>query len=152
MEFLRRQGAELSLIDRLVIQDLTPLDQYRLGIRRDLEDLLNTVVRARSIPDNLRDLNDSSISFGIVDLLTVNLASQSDQDKIILYIKKQIEKHEPRLFNIIIEDISNKDARSHMLSLRIIAETIIDNSPQEIIFNSKIDVATGNVVTSVSPR
>ena len=152
MEYVKRLGAELSFIDRLVIQDQTPLNQYRTGIRRDLEDLLNTVVRARTIPDNLDELNDSFINFGIVDLLTVNLATQSDRDKIILYIKKQIEKYEPRLYNIIIEDISNKDARSHTLSLRIVAETVIDNSPQEIIFNSKIDVSTGNIVTNVIPR
>jgi type VI secretion system protein ImpF len=149
MEYVKRQGAELSFIDRLVIQDQTPQNQYRTGIRRDLEDLLNTVVRARSIPNRLDDLNDSLINYGIVDLLTVNLTTQSDRDKIIEYIKHQIEKFEPRLFNIAIEDISNKDARSHTLSLKIVAETVIDNSQQEIIFNSRIDVSTGNIITNV---
>jgi type VI secretion system lysozyme-like protein len=105
MEYVKRQGAELSFIDRLVIQDQTPQNQYRTGIRRDLEDLLNTVVRARSIPNRLDDLNDSLINYGIVDLLTVNLTTQSDRDKIIEYIKHQIEKFEPRLFNIAIIDV-----------------------------------------------
>jgi hypothetical protein len=33
-----------------------------------------------------------------------------------------------------------------------VAETIIDDNPEEIIFNSKIDISTGAVTTNVSAR
>jgi type VI secretion system lysozyme-like protein len=92
------------------------------------------------------------VNFGIEDLLTTNLSTASERDRVILYIQKTIEKYEPRLMNISIMNISNQENRSHTLALRIVAETIIDNNPEEIIFNSKIDISTGAVTTNVSAR
>jgi type VI secretion system protein ImpF len=152
MDYNKRSGAELSFIDRLINVDQSVASQFRAGLRRDLEDLLNTVIRARSFPDYLNELDHSLINFGIKDLLTTNMSTSSERDKVILYIQKTIEKYEPRLMNISIVNISDNENRSHTLALRIIAETIIDNNPEEIIFNSKIDVSTGAVITNVSAR
>jgi type VI secretion system protein ImpF len=152
MEYIKRSGAELSFIDRLINLDQTVANQFRAGLRRDLEDLLNTVIRARSFPDYLGELDHSLVNFGIEDLLTTNLSTASERDRVILYIQKTIEKYEPRLMNISIMNISNQENRSHTLALRIVAETIIDNNPEEIIFNSKIDISTGAVTTNVSAR
>ena len=152
MEYIKRSGAELSFIDRLINLDQTVANQFRAGLRRDLEDLLNTVIRARSFPDYLGELDHSLVNFGIEDLLTTNLSTASDRDRVILYIQKTIEKYEPRLMNISIMNISNQENRSHTLALRIVAETIIDNNSEEIIFNSKIDISTGAVTTNVSAR
>ena len=152
MEYIKRSGAELSFIDRLINLDQTVANQFRAGLRRDLEDLLNTVIRARSFPDYLGELDHSLVNFGIEDLLTTNLSTASERDRVILYIQKTIEKYEPRLMNISIMNISNQENRSHTLSLRIVAETIIDNNSEEIIFNSKIDISTGAVTTNVSAR
>jgi type VI secretion system protein ImpF len=152
MEYIKRSGAELSFIDRLINVDQTVPNQFRAGLRRDLEDLLNTVIRARGIPEYLDELDHSLINFGIKDLLTTNLSTLSEREGVILYIQKTIEKYEPRLMNISIINISDKENRSHTLALRIIAETIIDDNPEEIIFNSKIDVSTGAVTTNVSAR
>ena len=152
MEYIKRSGAELSFIDRLINLDQTVANQFRAGLRRDLEDLLNTVIRARSFPDYLGELDHSLVNFGIEDLLTTNLSTASERDRVILYIQKTIEKYEPRLMNISIMNISNQENRSHTLALRIVAETIIDNNSEEIIFNSKIDISTGAVTTNVSAR
>ena len=152
MEYIKRSSAELSFIDRLINLDQTVANQFRAGLRRDLEDLLNTVIRARSFPDYLGELDHSLVNFGIEDLLTTNLSTASERDRVILYIQKTIEKYEPRLMNISIMNISNQENRSHTLALRIVAETIIDNNPEEIIFNSKIDISTGAVTTNVSAR
>lgn len=152
MEYIKRSGAELSFIDRLINLDQTVANQFRAGLRRDLEDLLNTVIRARSFPDYLGELDHSLVNFGIEDLLTTNLSTAAERDRIILYIQKTIEKYEPRLMNISIMNISNQENRSHTLALRIVAETIIDNNSEEIIFNSKIDISTGAVTTNVSAR
>jgi type VI secretion system protein ImpF len=152
MEYIKRSSAELSFIDRLINLDQTVVNQFRAGLRRDLEDLLNTVIRARSFPDYLGELDHSLVNFGIEDLLTTNLSTASERDRVILYIQKTIEKYEPRLMNISIMNISNQENRSHTLALRIVAETIIDNNPEEIIFNSKIDISTGAVTTNVSAR
>jgi type VI secretion system protein ImpF len=149
MQYHKKSGAELSFIDRLVNQELTVANQFRAGLRRDLEDLLNTVVRARGVPDYLEELSNSLVNLGIIDLLTANLTTASERDKVISYIKGVIERYEPRLMNVLIIDISDKDIRSHRLCLKIVAETIINNDPEEIIFNSNIDVSTGEVTATV---
>jgi hypothetical protein len=94
MDNLKRLGADLSIIDRLIVEEQSYLNQFRAGVRRDLEDLLNTVGRATSIPDYLEELDESIVNFGIADLLTTNVSTQSERDKLILYIKKIIEKYD----------------------------------------------------------
>lgn len=152
MDNLKRLGADLSIIDRLIVEEQSYLNQFRAGVRRDLEDLLNTVVRATSIPDYLEELDESIVNFGIADLLTTNVSTQSERDKLILYIKKTIEKYEPRLINIAILDTSDKKEKSNIFSLKIVAETIIDNNTEEIVFDSTIDTSTGLITTNVASR
>ena len=152
MDNLKRLGADLSIIDRLIVEEQSYLNQFRAGVRRDLEDLLNTVGRATSIPDYLEELDESIVNFGIADLLTTNVSTQSERDKLILYIKKIIEKYEPRLINITIIDTSDKKEKSNIFTLKIVAETIIDNNTEEIVFDSKIDTSTGLITTNVASR
>lgn len=152
MDNLKRLGADLSIIDRLIVEEQSYLNQFRAGVRRDLEDLLNTVVRAASIPDYLEELDESIVNFGIADLLTTNVSTQSERDKLILYIKKTIEKYEPRLINIAIIDTSDKKEKSNIFSLKIVAETIIDNNTEEMVFDSTIDTSTGLITTNVASR
>jgi type VI secretion system protein ImpF len=152
MNNVRQFGADLSILDRLILEENSYLNQFRAGLRRDLEDLLNTVIRARSIPNYLEELDQSIANFGIPDLLTANVSTNAEQDKLILQIKKIIEKNEPRLVNVTIIDTSDKQERSNIFYLRIIAETIIDNNTEEIVFDSKIDSVTGLVTTNVASR
>lgn len=145
-------GADLSLIDRLIDYEQSYIDQFRSGLRRDLEDLLNTNLRARSIPGNLDELDNSIINYGIVDLLTSNLSTQSERQKVINRIKEVVEQFEPRLMNVSISEISTDEIRSHTLGLKLVADTIIGNSTEEIIFHTKVDISTGSVKADVNSR
>lgn len=145
-------GADLSLIDRLIDYEQSYIDQFRSGLRRDLEDLLNTNLRARSIPGDLEELDNSIINYGIVDLLTSNLSTQSERQKVINRIKEVVEQFEPRLMNVSISEISTDEIRSHTLGLKLVADTIIGNSTEEIIFHTKVDISTGAVKADVNSR
>lgn len=145
-------GADLSLIDRLIDYEQSYIDQFRSGLRRDLEDLLNTNLRARSIPGDLEELDNSIINYGIVDLLTSNLSTQSERQKVINRIKEVVEQFEPRLMNVSISEISTDEIRSHTLGLKLVADTIIGNSTEEIIFHTKVDISTGSVKADVNSR
>jgi type VI secretion system protein ImpF len=145
-------GAELSFIDRLIDGEQSYISRYRSGLRRDLEDLLNTSIRVRGAPPFLEELDDTLVNYGIMDLFTANLTTVADRERIKLSIKKKIELFEPRLINVEITQIVNNDARSSLLSLRIFAETIIDETAEEIIFNSTVDVATGLIRAELMPR
>ena len=145
-------GADLSLIDRLIDYEQSYIDQFRSGLRRDLEDLLNTNLRARSIPGDLEELDNSIINYGIVDLLTSNLSTQSERQKVINRIKEVVEQFEPRLMNVSISEITTDEIRSHTLGLKLVADTIIGNSTEEIIFHTKVDISTGSVKADVNSR
>ena len=152
MDRSTRLGAEISIIDRLLNQGSSPDNQFLTGLRRDLEDLLNTLVRARTCPNYLDELNNSMVNYGITDLMTANFTTKAEREKTFLNIRDAILLFEPRLVNLSIVDNSDQQAPSHTLMLKIIAETIFEDSHEEIIFNSKIDTATGAVVLDVMQR
>lgn len=152
MDHPTRIGADLSIIDRLLNQNSSPINQFLNGLRRDLEDLLNTVVRARACPIYLDELSNSIVNFGIIDLMTTNFTTQAERDKSLSTIRDIILRFEPRLVNLNIIDVSDQQAPSHTLMLRIIAETIFEDSHEEIVFNSNIDTASGAVVLEAIQR
>lgn len=152
MDHLNIIGADISVIDRLLNKDSSPVNQFLTGLRRDLEDLLNTVVRARTCPNYLNDLTDSMVNYGLIDLMTANFTTQEEREKTLASIKDVILRFEPRLINLSILDVSDQQAPSHTLMLKIVAETIFEDSHEEIIFNSKIDTATGAVALDMAQR
>lgn len=152
MDHPTRIGADLSIIDRLLNQNSSPINQFLNGLRRDLEDLLNTVVRARACPIYLNELSNSIVNFGIIDLMTTNFTTQAERDKSLSTIRDIILRFEPRLVNLNIIDVSDQQAPSHTLMLKIIAETIFEDSHEEIVFNSNIDTASGAVVLEAIQR
>ena len=152
MDHPTRIGADLSIIDRLLNQNSSPINQFLNGLRRDLEDLLNTVLRARACPIYLDELSNSIVNFGIIDLMTTNFTTQAERDKSLSTIRDIILRIEPRLVNLNIIDVSDQQAPSHTLMLRIIAETIFEDSHEEIVFNSNIDTASGAVVLEAIQR
>jgi len=147
-----RIGADISVIDRLLNRDSLPVNQFLTGLRRDLEDLLNTAIRARACPIYLTELGDSMVNYGVIDLMTANFATQEERDKTLASIKQAILRFEPRLINLSILDVSDEQSPSHTLMLKIVAETVFEDSHEEIVFNSKIDTATGAVALDVMQR
>jgi len=147
-----RIGADISVVDRLLNRDSLPVNQFLTGLRRDLEDLLNTVIRARACPMYLTELGDSMVNYGVIDLMTANFTTQEERDKTLASIKEAILRFEPRLINLSILDVSDEQAPTHTLMLKIVAETVFEDSHEEIVFNSKIDTATGAVALDVMQR
>jgi len=147
-----RIGADISVVDRLLNRDSLPVNQFLTGLRRDLEDLLNTVIRARACPMYLTELGDSMVNYGVIDLMTANFSTQEERDKTLASIKEAILRFEPRLINLSILDVSDEQAPTHTLMLKIVAETVFEDSHEEIVFNSKIDTATGAVALDVMQR
>ena len=147
-----RIGADISVVDRLLNRDSLPVNQFLTGLRRDLEDLLNTVIRARACPVYLTELGDSMVNYGVIDLMTANFTTQEERDKTLASIKEAILRFEPRLINLSILDVSDEQAPTHTLMLKIVAETVFEDSHEEIVFNSVIDTATGGVALDVMQR
>ena len=143
----------LSLLDRLSdndpqISQETPLDdnqQLRIlqaGVRRDLENLLNTRFRYASWPPEMTELDDSLINYGIPDFTAAGLNSAQDSDILIKAIRLAISIFEPRLGEIRMERI-NDDFFDRTFRFRVEAMLLIDDQRHRVQFDSSMESATG---------
>jgi type VI secretion system protein ImpF len=114
----------------------------RDSIRRNLEWLFNS---RRSPVAGIEDCaiaRHSVLNYGLLDVGSLSLLSNSDQRKLLDNIMTLIKDFEPRLTNVNIllqeEDILNKRFRFH-----IEAHMQMKPMPEEIAFTTVLDLATG---------
>jgi type VI secretion system protein ImpF len=141
----------LSVLDRLIEDDshephlsrAQSLRRLKDALRRDLEWLLNT--RSIAIPpdERLRELNKSAYVYGLPDFTAYSLASPKDQAKLLRALTNAVKHFEPRLANIKIIDLGEPDIRTRTLRLRIEALLLIDPAPEQISFDTVLELASG---------
>lgn len=135
----------LSLLDRLMADEGSLVSRIRDGLRRDLEDLLNTNERVRGWPADLKGLDDSVFGYGIVDLSTANLATEQRRAAVVARIGEAIARMEPRLTALTVAALPNVDPADRTLRFRITAQIMVESEQHPIIFNTVIDPLNNNV-------
>lgn len=145
------QSIGLSFLDRLLDPEETPVTAMRNGLRRDLEDLMNTNRRVKGWPDSLGELDHSLLSYGIMDLATANLSTPERRDAVVAAIADIVREWEPRLGHLRVSALPNADSADRSLRIRIEADIMMDPSPEPMIFDTIIDPLTSTVsMTSVT--
>ena len=139
----------LSIIDRLLEEEGSLTARVRGGIRRDLEDLLNSNPRVLGWPRELRELDNSLLNFGIQDLATANLATDQHRSAVVEELGDIIRAWEPRLENLIVSALPNADPGDRSLRMRIEAQIALDPVSEPMIFDTIID-PIGNTVSLLS--
>ncbi|HQS08481.1 MAG: hypothetical protein B7Y12_09615 [Rhizobiales bacterium 24-66-13] len=141
----------LSLVDRLLDADRPTVAAFRDGLRRDLEELLNTDRRVIGWAADLTELDTSLVNFGVMCLSTVNLSTEQRRAQVVEEIGDIIRQWEPRLANMRVSAVPNVDSSDRSLRMRIEAEIMIEPSPEPMIFDTLID-PLGNTVSLTSAR
>ncbi|MFG1428797.1 type VI secretion system baseplate subunit TssE [Roseixanthobacter glucoisosaccharinicivorans] len=141
----------LSLVDRLLDTDRPTVAAFRDGLRRDLEELLNTDRRVIGWAADLTELDTSLVNFGVMCLSTVNLSTEQRRAQVVEEIGDIIRQWEPRLANMRVSAVPNVDSSDRSLRMRIEAEILIEPSPEPMIFDTLID-PLGNTVSLTSAR
>ncbi|OYX73644.1 MAG: hypothetical protein B7Y95_08470 [Rhizobiales bacterium 32-66-11] len=141
----------LSLVDRLLDADRPTVAAFRDGLRRDLEELLNTDRRVIGWAADLTELDTSLVNFGVMCLSTVNLSTEQRRAQVVEEIGDIIRQWEPRLANMRVSAVPNVDSSDRSLRMRIEAEILIEPSPEPMIFDTLID-PLGNTVSLTSAR
>ncbi|MFG1400211.1 type VI secretion system baseplate subunit TssE [Roseixanthobacter pseudopolyaromaticivorans] len=141
----------LSLVDRLLDTDRPTVAAFRDGLRRDLEELLNTDRRVIGWAADLTELDTSLVNFGVMCLSTVNLSTEQRRAQVVDEIGEIIRQWEPRLANMRVSAVPNVDSSDRSLRMRIEAEIMIEPSPEPMIFDTLID-PLGNTVSLTSAR
>lgn len=132
-------GIHLSLLDRLCGEDGPRLARIRDGVRRDLEDLLNTPFRVKGWSQDLSALDSSVFNYGVLDLTTANMSTEQRRAEVVEDIGRTIRQFEPRLSDMRIFTVPNADPTDRVVRIRIEAQMFIESEMEPIIFNTVID-------------
>jgi type VI secretion system protein ImpF len=151
----------LSVLDRLIDNDPgtsaeVPLSRvqsvraYRAGVRRDLEWLLNTRRIADEPDAGMVEVNRSVYSYGLPDFSTYSVANPKDQTRLIRFLQQTIKQFEPRLSNVRIVQLEQPDS-TKTVHLRIEAMLLMDPAPEQIAFDTVMQLGSGECVIKEGP-
>jgi type VI secretion system protein ImpF len=156
MKAKKGQLLRASILDRLIderpdLRTETEKQRYQLvdeikeGVKRDLEQLLNTRFRAVSAPSYCLELEKSLINYGLPDLNTFNFISGSSREQFCRIVEEHIRNFEPRFKSVKVTIPDDISLMGDSLNFRIEAIMYADPAPEEIVFNSSLEPIT-NVV------
>lgn len=119
--------------------------EIQKAVRRDVEDLLNTRYRCDMWPPQLNGLEDSLINYGLPDFTASGLNLSNQTDVLTRAIKDALERFEPRLVDIRVEQTSGDDQFERTFRFRILATLKVESLEKEIRFDSEMETLTGNI-------
>jgi len=137
-----------SILDRLVDEEpdvtrespvsrLKSLRQLRSAVRRDLEWLLNTRRLVDEIPEDMKEVRDSIIAFGLPDFTAANVASSADQTRVRRILEEAIERYEPLLKDVVVVVERGREFE-RSLHFRISANLQVDPVPEPVTFDTML--------------
>jgi type VI secretion system protein ImpF len=147
-------SVQVSLLDRLIDEEpqvasevtwdeVEKLRIIRQGIKRDLQDLLNTRFRCVAFPPDLTSLDDSLLNYGLPDFTSAGLNLAYDPDLLLSAIRRAIEIFEPRLTDVIVSGVDDTFHIDRTFRFRIEAVLLIAHRRHSLRFHSSIESRTG---------
>ncbi len=121
------------------------LKEMRSSVRRDLENLFNTRYRVKEAPEELEELEDSLLNYGLPDLATVNLIDLDSKKRFVRFLENTIRHFEPRFKDVQVNVLENADITDRTLRFRIEATMYADPMPEIITFDSVMEPVTRTV-------
>ncbi|MCI0506852.1 MAG: type VI secretion system baseplate subunit TssE [Gammaproteobacteria bacterium] len=121
------------------------IKELRQSVRRDLENLFNTRFRITELPQNLEQLDNSLVNYGLPDLATINLLDSTSRSRFCRFLEATIRKFEPRFKNVEVSHVGNVDENDRTMRFRIEAVLYAEPLPETIIFNSVLEPVTRTV-------
>jgi type VI secretion system protein ImpF len=128
--------------DRATTRDASERD-FRASVQRDVEQLLNT---RRSIvrPEGPLPLLARSVhAYGLPDTTGLSAASDGNRKELLATVADTLRRFEPRLTDV---EVTVREGQGHALELRfaIRATLRMDPSPEQIVFDTVLEVASGS--------
>ena len=115
-------------------------------MRRDLENLFNTRFRITDWPEELTELENSLLNYGLPDLATVNMIDANSRTRFCRFLEDTIRRFEPRFKSVSVSNLSaNVDENDCTLCFRIEVVLYVDPILETIVFNSILELVTRSV-------
>ncbi len=147
---------EGTVLDRLIDRDPgasgdrpigrpDSIREYKLGLQRDLEWLLNA--RRSEDPDAERfpELARSVYHFGLPDLTSLSRDSGDSLAKLVTFVEQALAQFEPRLANIKVSVVPLEDNPLADVRLQVEAVLRLEPSPERITFDTVMHKANGDI-------
>ena len=115
------------------------IKELRESVRRDLEFLLNTRQRCTPIPEDYKELEDTSINYGIPDYTGVNLALDDERERFARVIEQLIIKNETRLKSVKITLIDDHSSIDRTFRFRIDGILKVEPAVKPVVFDSTME-------------
>lgn len=146
-----------SLLDRLTDHEpksnvegrtgyLESVRQFKSGLQRDLEWLLNTRRIPLTAPEELEELQRSVYHYGLPDLTSISRDSPEARDRLLRRVEDAIAIFEPRLANVNIVMMEMEgEGEQHRRELRFHVEgtLLMDPTPEQVAFDTVLHFASG---------
>ncbi|MGK9169335.1 type VI secretion system baseplate subunit TssE [Inquilinus limosus] len=141
----------LSVLDRLLADEAEPatrggmrrtthsLAEIRNGVRRDLENLLNTRARPVAWPEAYVELRSALTGYGIPDFTALPMTSTDDRERFRALIEATIRRFEPRFRSVTVRLLENAEGLDRTLRLRIDALMHAEPTPEPMTFDSVLE-------------
>ena len=111
-----------------------------------MEDLLNTKIRCLSTPELHTEVKKSILNYGIPDLTSLNLTSESGLSVFCRDVETIIKHFEPRFEQVKVSPLKAQEkGLNKTIRFRIDALMISDPAPEVVIFDSELESASRNV-------
>ncbi len=145
------RGMLPSILDRLLdpesagtaIMTGYSVDKMALAVRRDLEELLNTVNPHHNFPEQYPETRDSVVTYGLPDLASAEALSGEQRATLAALIRHAVERFEPRLKRVKVTVLkAEADAVRGAIKFRLDARLTVDPAP-EVSFDTVLNVGTG---------
>ncbi|WP_221801111.1 type VI secretion system baseplate subunit TssE [Oceanobacter mangrovi] len=138
-----------SLLDRLIDEDpSTPSDDHKTnsmllkemkeGVRRDLENLLNTRLAHQYQLDRHREVEHSVVNYGLRDFSHVQFDSEADRQQFRWSIVQLIERFEPRLQRVQVDMVPVGEDYERTLYIKIAGMLLVEPDPVHMILDSRV--------------
>lgn len=147
-------SARPSILDRLIDNqpdqktelpwsDSERLQVIRKGIRRDIQDLLNSRFRCVAWPPQLDELDDTLLNYGLPDFTAAGLNLSREPEILLESVKQALNRFESRLTDVRVKLTDDKFHIDRTLRFRIDAVLLIENQRVPMHLESTVESRTG---------
>lgn len=137
-----------SLLDRLIDNepdqaveaaetDAQALQRYKIGLRSDLEALLNAKRPDLEAFDRYPALDQTIIGFGLHDISTEDLSTVGARERVRRMVAQAVMAHESRLSQVEVD--IDEGPTSSGIRLRISAQLTLTRNRDVVVYEAKVN-------------
>ena len=116
---------------------------YRTAVQRDLKWLLNTRRTMVHAEEHHPQLRRSVHQFGLPDATVLSLSNVEGRQRLADNIADTIRRFEPRLSHVHVILNEANQGQAPQLRFSITATLLMDHSPEQVMFDTVLEVASG---------